>query len=505
MKSPEAAWPIGTPPAASHCGEAERARVIASYGVDALVDDPELSAITRFAAHLCETPIALVSLVEETRQLFLARDGLDATETPRDTSFCAHAMLLGSAMVVTDAREDARFAQNPLVTGPPHIRFYAGQPLIAHDGTPLGSLCVIDSEPRPHGLTDLQRHGLEVLAASVMRRLRGQREELASAREHDANEARFRALADSIPDIAWSAGTDGRPNYFNRRWFEYVGVEQDDLSKSGVDFFHPDDYPTMRAAWEKSVADGTPFEHENRLLRHDGDYRWMISRAVPMRDADGQITQWFGTLTDIDETRRLSESRDLLAKELSHRIKNIFAVVAGLVSLSARSRPEHKPFADELTDTIRALGRAHDFVRSNEGGARDSLQGLLTELFAPYGTGEAARVRISGHDCNVSNRAATPLALVFHELATNSAKYGALANPGGHVDLTLEDGGEQLHLHWVEHGGKVPLTDPEPGFGSRLVEMSITGQLGGSWERHFEPGGLVADLRFAISSVCDCD
>src|SRR5690606_13749270 len=127
------------------------------------------------------------------RQRFLARRGIDARETPRDASFCAHAMLLESAMEVPDARDDPRFAANPLVTGAPHIRFYAGQPLRSEEGIPLGSLCVIDREPRPGGLTDLQREGLEVLARSVMLRLRIQREGLASARELEQNEARLRA------------------------------------------------------------------------------------------------------------------------------------------------------------------------------------------------------------------------------------------------------------------------------------------------------------------------
>jgi PAS domain S-box-containing protein len=501
LKIPNDPWPAGAPPAPQYCGEPERSRVLAGYGLDSLHDDGELDAIVRFAARLCETPIALVSVIEEERQRFLARQGVTLDETPRDVSFCAHAMLLAGGMVIEDARADDRFADNPLVTGAPHVRFYAGHPLVSEEGAPLGTLCVIDSEPRPGGLNELQREGMAVLALAVMRRMRAQRAGLSAARMLEQSDARLKALADSIPDIAWSAGPDGKPNYFNRRWSEFTGAPLDDMSKIGADFFHPDDYRPMIEAWQQSVSDGEPFECEGRLRRFDGEYRWVLTRAVPMFGADGKVTQWFGTITDIDETRRLSESRDLLARELSHRIKNIFAVIAGLVSLSARAKPEHKPFADQLTQTIRALGRAHDFVRPSGSAQRDALQGLLHELFTPYDNADGPRVRVSGDDCAIASRAATPLALVFHELATNSAKYGALSTDDGHIDLTINDAGDRLLLCWTEHGGSAPDEAPQEGFGSRLVEMSISGQLGGWWERRFEPEGLVVEMAMSKEAV----
>lgn len=153
-----------------HVDEAARARTIAAHDIEQVRDDDALKRITDFAAALCETPTALVSIVEEKRQTFLARTGLEATETPRETSFCAHAMLENRIMVIPDATADPRFADNVLVTGAPHIRFYAGAPLITQDGVPLGSLCVIDDQSR-EGLTPLQRQGLVVLAADVMQRL----------------------------------------------------------------------------------------------------------------------------------------------------------------------------------------------------------------------------------------------------------------------------------------------------------------------------------------------
>ncbi|WP_375271526.1 GAF domain-containing protein, partial [Sphingomonas sp.] len=199
--------------------EARRRAVLDAYELDALRDSAALRQITDFAARLCDAPIALVSLVEERRQMFLSRTGLDAGETPRAQSLCAHAMLEDDVMVVPDTSRDPRFADNPLVTGDTHIRFYAGAPLVSDDGIPLGSLCVIDTEPRD-GLTAIQHEGLLVLAANVLARLRDSRDGAAwRAAENDArraaldSETRFRTLADTMPQMVWSTLPDGYHDY----------------------------------------------------------------------------------------------------------------------------------------------------------------------------------------------------------------------------------------------------------------------------------------------------
>jgi GAF domain-containing protein len=148
--------------------EGARAETIAQHDLGALGQNPALTRITDFAAALCDAPVALVSVVEEARQLFLAHTGTDITETPRSVSFCQHAMVGDTVMIVPDAKQDPRFADNALVTGAPYIRFYAGAPIVASDGVPLGALCVIDAKTREVGLTPLQRQGLSVLAEAVV-------------------------------------------------------------------------------------------------------------------------------------------------------------------------------------------------------------------------------------------------------------------------------------------------------------------------------------------------
>jgi len=464
--------------------------VLRDYALDSLDGDAELQSIARFAAKLCEAPLALVSLVEEERQRFLASEGLETKETPRDISFCTHAMLRDDLMQILDATTDPMFASNPLVVGEPHIRFYAGQPLKSEEGLPLGTLCVIDTEARPHGLTRFQREGLEVLAQAVMRRLRSRRHSTAAKREHDERVGYLHTFADSIPAIAFSATPEGHFEYFNKRMVDFTGLPDDQTGSA----FHPDDWVKASEIWQNSLRTGEIYEVEHRLRRHDGEYRWMISRAVPVRDSEGNIVRWFGTAVDIHDLYAASEARDLLAKELSHRIKNIFAVVSGLVSLSVRKRPEVQEFGTELIGMIQALGRAHDYVRPAEGARRRSLHGILEDLFSPYGTGDKARVAVSGDNMNIAARSATPLALVFHELATNSAKYGALSSDEGSVTLTIADKGDTLLLRWVERGGPPVAQDPVQGFGSRLVERSVTGQLGGTWARRFETDGMICEL-----------
>jgi PAS domain S-box-containing protein len=491
-------------PSLAPCSEEERATVLASYGLDTLEDDPELASVVGFAARLCDAPMAVLSMVESERQRFLARIGLDGRETPRSQSFCAHTMLEPAPMIVTDATGDARFRDNALVTGEPAIRFYAGVPLTSSEGVPLGALAVIDTRPRPEGLSALQLEGLEVLAESVMCRMASHRGQRAATSRASESARAMREIADMVPGIVWSATQDGTFDYFNSRWNLTTGTEQPSTIAEWAASVHPDDADRTRKAWMNSFGQGKPFESEYRLKQADGTWRWTLARALPMLDGQGQVMRWYGTLTDIDEGHRRSENRDLLARELSHRIKNIFAVVSGLVSLRARRRPESSDFARELVETIQALGRAHDFVRPMEGVKGDSLLGLLKELMAPYVDG-AGRVEISGDDCVIGPRAATPLALTFHELATNSAKYGALCEADGSVTITIEckADAQSAAVRWRERGGPDAQAPAQEGFGSRLLKSSIEGQMGGTLERRFTSQGLEVDLvipRAAIQS-----
>lgn len=462
-----------------------------SFDLPSLDNNETLQAITEFASALCHTPTAMVSFVETERQWFPARTGLAASETPRSQSFCAHAMLGHDILVVPDARLDPRFSDNPLVTGDPHVRFYAGAPLVSEDGIPIGALCVIDYEPRSD-LTALQRQGLQVLAANIMLLLTSRRSLRQNDHEIEEREAKFRVLADAMPQMVWSTQPDGYHDYYNARWYEFTGVPAGSTDGEGWNgMFHPDDQERSRAVWQHSLETGDPYEIEYRLRDAHGEYRWTLGRALPIRDSRGEITRWFGTCTDIHDHKMLQVQRELIAQELSHRIKNIFSVISGLIAISARNQPEIRALADDLRERILALGRAHDFVRPHSEASRpierqNSLAGMLRTLLQAF----SERVSIEGEDLTIDDRSATPLALVFHELATNAAKYGSLSIPEGRVQIRCSSRAESVELDWCETGGPVVTAPPGEGFGSKLIELSAVRQLGGQVTRDWATEGL---------------
>ena len=499
-------WPAHQAADPSSTDEDMRSRVIAAYGTEAVQDDRELQQIVEFAARLCEVPIALITMVEEHRQRFVARKGFAKQETPRRTSLCAHAMSGEGAMVVPDASADDRFAEMELVAGEGGIRFYAGQPLVSSEGVPLGALCVIDYQPRPEGLDPLQREGLEVLARAVMRRLTAERDAAYAENQIEVSELRTRQLAENLPVYAWAANAAGDVEYANPALYEFLGATE----PSDFDFaalVHPDDAEQLTAARADSRDKKERWEAKARLKRKDGVYRWMILRAWPFVTGDESPETWFGAAVDIDDLQSVSDSRDLLARELSHRIKNIFAVISGLVSLQGREHPGAEDFVKELSATIRTLGKAHDFVRPHAGRTESTLNGLIAELLAPYGRIGGDRIAISGCGCPIGEKTATPLALIFHELATNSAKYGALSHSKGHLSVDVIEQGDDIVVQWRETGlGRRNETghDDKPddtsgqgereGFGSRLLRTAVEGQLTGKFSRRFTEDTLEVEL-----------
>lgn len=158
-------WPLGTD------DEKRRLQALRRYGVLDTPPEPAFDRIANLARALFGTPTALVSLVDETRQWFKARPGFDQADTPRDWAFCAYTILSDDPLLIPDAAEDPLFARNPLVTGGPRIRFYAGAPIVTRGGLRLGSVCVASPEPRPAGLHDGDLARLKDLAAIAMDQL----------------------------------------------------------------------------------------------------------------------------------------------------------------------------------------------------------------------------------------------------------------------------------------------------------------------------------------------
>lgn len=249
-------------------------------------------------------------------------------------------------------------------------------------------------------------------------------------------------------------------------------------------------------------------DQELALNRHGQlESAWLDLHYSPVLDEAGVP---LGTLCVLVETtsRTLARAeRELVAQELSHRIKNIFAVLTGIISLSARGHPQVKDYADELRQRVYALGEAHDFVRPRGEFAvapesQGSLKALIARLLQPYRQGEDDRIVFDGEDIAIDDGAATPLALLFHELGTNAAKYGALSAPDGRVELTGRAEDDLYRLTWKERGGPALAGSADlSGFGSRLIGLSIEGQLRGRLERFWESDGLRVEIELPAEAL----
>ena len=462
----------------SHAG-ATRLEALRQYQILDTPPEAAFDDLARLGAQICATPVAYITLVDELRQWFKSSVGTQANKAPLDSGFCPFVVQTGKTLVIADTLADERFATNPVVKGEPHVRFYAGAPLVTGEGHVLGTICVIDFVQRE--LTVAQLSALEALSRQIVTQLELRRTAIDNARLYEQvkvkdaallevtrgvsattgetffyslvqhftkalnvqyafigkltpanseevstlavctqneilenfsykldntpcreiikkqklcfysqgiqahfpgnqflvewgvesyvaaplldatgrclgllglmdtkpledikltqvllpifatraaaelerkrteealreSEAKFRTIADTMPQIVWSTTADGYHDYFNERWYEYTGMSRTgDQGWSWKDYLHPDDYERTLEIWHHSLETAAPYEVEYRFLRaSDSTYRWFIGRALPVRDEQGCIVRWFGTCTDVDDQRRLFEQREQL-------------------------------------------------------------------------------------------------------------------------------------------------------------------------------------------------
>ena len=289
--------------------------------------EQEYDDLVEIAAAICGTPVALITLLDENRQWFKASVGVSMTQTARSDSFCNHAISQTELFVVPDLAADARFAGNPFVAGEPHVRFYAGMPLITPEGHALGTLCVLDVVPReltPTQKRTLQALGRQVISLLELRRSVVRMERNMAERAHvqaalRESEARLRET-DAALQFACKAGRiglwesnleSGKTTWSagNARLF---GMELEDFDGSPemtLGRVHPDDRALLKRESALAVLNLTPLKLELRALHPDGTIRWILLSAEVVTDESGRPLRLSGSATDITERREAEEAR----------------------------------------------------------------------------------------------------------------------------------------------------------------------------------------------------
>jgi PAS domain S-box-containing protein len=271
-----------------------------------------------------------------------------------------------------------------------------------------------------------------------------------------------------------------------------------------VGALHPEDRALRRAAMRRAMDPGGTgaYRVEYRVIGlTDGQERW-ISATGQVRFAGGRPARLTGLALDVTARKRSEQRNELLMREVDHRAKNALAVVQAALRLSRAETPAE--LVRIVEGRVAALARAQTILaRRRWEGAE--LRALLEGELAPFLTGvrrDAPRAELAGPPVTIAAHAAQPLCMAVHELATNAMKYGALSHPGGllHVTWRLDAAARMLTVIWRESGGSdIAATPSRRGFGSRVIEQTVQGQLGGSVHRRWLPGGLLCELAVPLS------
>lgn len=496
--------------------------------------EPDFDDLVLVAQALCRVPVALISLVDRDRQWFKARVGFEPPETPLNQSVCAHAADVEDLLVIPDLSADPRTCRNTLVTQAPHIRFYAGVPLVL-DGVFLGTLCVIDFAPRPEGLSEDQRRALRALAQQVVVQIRARQKRRRWMSEIEEQNVALRVaarhaqalfrLGDSLQSItsaedalrvgstimaetldATRAGfgtvdperetvmmqpewrAPGVTSLAGQHSFRTYGSFIDDLKAGELVIVQDVTTDPRTAAMADRLLDigirvliNVPvFQHDRFVLVGFVHYDW----RRPLTDQDATFIR---TVADRVQSAvshlRAVEERRIMNREMGHRLKNTFAMITAIArqTFAGQDRAALRDFSARLG----AVGSAYDLLANERWEAAD-LRCVVQSCMSMAGGTE--RFVLDGPAVSLAADAALSAAMLLHELATNAMKYGALSVPEGRVFVTwtVEDG--TLALVWRETGGPGVARPTRTGFGSRLIRMGLLGS--GDTEMDFRPEGL---------------
>jgi len=308
------------------------------------------------------------------------------------------------------------------------------------------------------------------------------------------SETRFRALVNASSDVIYRMGPD---------WSEMLALDGRGLladtaapRQGWLDtYILPGDQDMIRNATRDAIQAMVPFQLEHRVIQKDGSIGWTSSRAVPILDDAGQVIEWFGAASDVTVRRQASEHLQLVVHELNHRVKNSLAMVQAIAAQTFRNIADPEATHDaqaRFAARLGALAQANDLLTGERwtGASLAAAIGLAIEPFRR----DLDCFTLDGPEIQISSKTALALTLAFHELAANAVKYGALSDDRGRIAIAWSrydgDDGPRVRLEWREADGP-PVTLPQQrGFGSRLIERGLAGELNGTVELRFPPDGV---------------
>ena len=315
------------------------------------------------------------------------------------------------------------------------------------------------------------------------------------------DERRLRIATEAAGVALWSWNVDSDQIQMDKRAFELWGVPPcdritfEELSAR----IHPADLDKVRAAFNSTRDLSGAYETDFRIL-HGRDVRWVSARG--RGDDQGIVGRiMFGVFLDVTVRKLAEEAREMITGEMQHRIKNLFSLTSALTAIAARATDSKQAMADDLMRRLAALSAGHNLIHPafSEQKRAVTLRDLLDVLLKAYAQASAhsQSVSISAPEVLVGEHSITALAMIVHELATNSAKYGALSAAGGRLDVACTEDENEVELVWTERGGPAPKAPSgHDGFGSKLTARVVE-QIGGSLTRDWSSDGVVVTLRMS--------
>ncbi|QCR23573.1 PAS domain-containing protein [Pontibacter sp. SGAir0037] len=361
--------------------EENRLKELNAYQILDTLPEQELDELAEIASAICDTPISLMSFIDDRRQWFKAKKGINIAETPRQDAFCQHALHNPKeVLVVVDPLNDDRFKNNPLVLGSPYIRFYAGAPLETPTGNVLGTLCVIDDKPRE--ISENQKKALKLLAKKAIDYLEFRKILLEQGDRIELSAARLKKLTDLAPGAIYQfeMTANGKMSFtFLSKGIAEIhpDLDPEELKQKpelGFGAIHPEDLPVVQQSIQESFIHLTSWDMEYRVVSKNGTISWHWANANPEKQEDGTVV-WYGTFQDITDRKEYIKALEQILHDISHVMRRPVATMLGLTSaiekevLNEKTLLEYlkhiKTVSKEMDDYIRALNDVYHSIKLN--------------------------------------------------------------------------------------------------------------------------------------------